>query len=160
MFPRFLIIAVVSSCVWAGPSAWAEPCEGEDCAEDVPADNVVKPTRELSLIGSSCSYSTASMLKLAFHHGETWTYMGPLERVHDRLSNRVAAPWVAGERGPRLIANQLMADPYVDQSTASSSFELIGRIYAEHGQRYVVVTSARILHGSSDIVGLSGGPTP
>lgn len=122
-----------------GPPASAEPpaCVGEGCREV--ASDAARVGRSPDLLVGSCSYSTARLIERVLRKGTVHTFVGHL-RPAERLENKVAAPFVVGPEGVRVLANARLDELVGRVPPGERAVQVVGRILEEHGVRYFVIT--------------------
>lgn len=91
--------------------------------------------KKASLVGSACSFSTGMMASRVLEQGESFSYTGTLREADEPLASKVAAPFVVGPEGMRVIANEV-----VENAEAGQRMSFTGKALEVDGVKYFVVT--------------------
>jgi hypothetical protein len=97
-----------------------------------------------SLVGTSCSYSTALMARRVLDLGEPWQAETTLAPVAEALDSNVAAPFLV-DGGYRVVATELV-QVLTDGGHATDHLVLAGKWLEVDGVRYVVLTSFKVVN--------------
>ncbi len=146
---RFSLV-FVSIGVFTAPSALA--CDGNPSCEHHQAADASTPSathanpsacaRAASLVGSNCSYTTATMARRVLADGSPWAYTGRLKTSDNELSTHVAAPFTVGPEKVNVVANEVL-EQLSTNAAADKRVELEGKMLEVDGVKYFVVTTYR-----------------
>jgi len=92
--------------------------------------------KKASLVGSACSYTTGMMASRVLEQGKVFSYTGTLKAVEGGLESQVAAPYLIGPSGIRVIANEVVES--VTQPDARMTWS--GKVLEVDGVEYFVLT--------------------
>jgi hypothetical protein len=140
---------LMTAAAWVSP-AWSCPYGQSGDAADV-HEVVMDETAathcatDTQLVGASCSYSTGLMARRVLDQGAPFSRVASLTGTLEVLESHVAAPFVVGEEGYRVIANELV-QALADGGHLHDRLTLTGKWLEVDGVRYVVLTSFKVVN--------------
>ena len=106
----------------------------------VEAIDPTSPARSGAMLGSACSYRTATIARRVMAQGADYAYVGSLQS-NTEAQGEVACPFrVGGQLKTCVVASELV-EHLAGETVESEALSLEGRILEIDGVRYVVLTA-------------------
>lgn len=101
--------------------------------------------KKADLVGSGCSYTTGMMAQRVMAEGGAYSFAGSLVSAGAELASHVAAPYIVGPDGTRVVANEVLED-ITEAGLTEGRVNLEGKMLEVDGVRYFVVTGFQALN--------------
>ncbi len=119
--------------------------EGLACDEEqemeLSSSAVLRPARGPDILGSGCSFSTASAIRTIWQDGDYFEHEGTLSwAIHD-LPGEIAAPLMLSGAAARIVGTEYLERLHLQGRLDHDIVRVQGRVLQIHGVPLVVITS-------------------